>query len=418
LKKLSVTVIIPTYNYAQFIGKAIDSIVNQGYDGELEIIVIDDGSTDDTQQVLKSYIANHSVRYYYQDNAGKAAATQKGIDLATGHVIFNLDADDWFLAGKLKRTVDILINNPEVVHVASPALIVFDDSNKESIAEVFPIQWVQKVVDGSELLHYFYKNDLLFGGGSTFAARANALKAMRWSQNVDMYTDEWMIIEAFLKGHVYLINEPLSVWYIHGKNYSSDRGVNTGWQKKHERLMKSSLAILDLIKSYSYPAWLVKLYSLKSHMLALTFKEEAGTKSIEDILRIFPLLINYRWSVLQAYHIFNRILPTELLHVARKWKKLIKRAGTTTKASKSNILVLILIFGLLCYPEHLFGKSGKGLVTVNFTSEDQLPRDGLVRGVHYLTTSKLVSDGLEIEVAFILSNIFTWYHTRNAQNHA
>ncbi len=340
MNKLSVSVIIPTYNYAQFICRAIDSVLNQSYVGKLEIIVVDDGSSDNTHDVLQSYIKSKTVRYYYQENAGKAAATQKAIDLATGDIIFNLDADDWFLEGKLNRTIDILMNNPEVVHVASPALIIFDDSDKEPIAEKFPVLWVEKAVEGDKLLHYFYNNNLLFGGGSTFAARATPLKTMRWNQNVDMYTDEWMIIEAFLKGKVYLINEPLSVWFIHGKNYSSDRGMYTGWQKKHARLLKSSIAILDLIKSGSYPAWMVKLYSLKSHMLTLTFKEEAGTKSFQDILKIFPLFVSYKWSVLQAYHIPNRVFPIDLLHAVRKWKKTIKNwADENVPASKNNAVI-------------------------------------------------------------------------------
>ena len=316
----SISVIIPTFNYAHFIVKAVESIINQHYKGNVEIIVLDDGSTDNTAYVLESYIRKDVVKYYCQENAGKAAATRRAIDLATGDIIFNLDADDWFLPGKLQQTVDIFLKYPLVVHVASPAIVVFNDMKKDPTQELLPSEWLGKAVDGARLIRYFYENNILYGGGSTFSARASILKEIRWDVNVDMYTDEWLIIETFLKGQVYFINHPLSVWYVHDRNYSGDRGTNTGWQKKHERLWKSSLAILNLIEMGQYPSWLLKLYILKHKVRLLAIKEEAGTKSIGDLKSVILLLINNKWSVLKAYHIFNRLLPTRALQIGRKLK--------------------------------------------------------------------------------------------------
>src|ERR1700754_4647904 len=97
-----VTVIIPTYNYAVYIGDAVQSILQQNYPTELiEIIVVDDGSTDDTQQVLRPFIEGTNISYYYQQNKGKANATYNGIQKSKGKYIFNLDADDYFLSNKI-----------------------------------------------------------------------------------------------------------------------------------------------------------------------------------------------------------------------------------------------------------------------------------------------------------------------------
>ncbi|MFM6207508.1 glycosyltransferase family 2 protein, partial [Planktothrix sp.] len=87
-----VSVIIPTYNCDRFLPEAIDSVLMQTYQ-DYEIIVIDDGSTDQTCQVLESY--KHKIRYFYQENQGSAVARNLGIKQAQGEFIAFLDADDF-----------------------------------------------------------------------------------------------------------------------------------------------------------------------------------------------------------------------------------------------------------------------------------------------------------------------------------
>src|SRR5688500_5842068 len=99
MKSPLISVIIPTYNYGQFICQAIDSVLRSEFpQEEIEIIVIDDGSVDDTAYKAKMY--GDRVRYVTQKNLGKAWATQVGINLSRGKYIFNLDADDLFLPNK------------------------------------------------------------------------------------------------------------------------------------------------------------------------------------------------------------------------------------------------------------------------------------------------------------------------------
>lgn len=97
-----VSVIIPTYNCDRYIPQAVKSVLNQTYK-DYEIIVIDDGSTDNTSQVLEPYLGK--INYIDQENQGVAAARNKGIELATGELIAFLDADDWFFSEKLTKQV-------------------------------------------------------------------------------------------------------------------------------------------------------------------------------------------------------------------------------------------------------------------------------------------------------------------------
>ncbi len=98
------SVIICAYNYARFLPRCLESVLSQSRPAD-EIIVVDDGSTDQTQDVVTGF---RSVRYVRQKNAGKAAAFNRGFQTATGTILFHLDADDFWLPNKLECVTDIL----------------------------------------------------------------------------------------------------------------------------------------------------------------------------------------------------------------------------------------------------------------------------------------------------------------------
>ena len=99
-----VSAIIPTYNYGKYVSEAIDSILEQSYK-LIEIIVVDDGSVDNTAEVLKSY--SEKVHYIHQKNSGLSAARNTGIRMAKGEFIAFLDADDKWSPNKIKRQVEL-----------------------------------------------------------------------------------------------------------------------------------------------------------------------------------------------------------------------------------------------------------------------------------------------------------------------
>jgi glycosyltransferase involved in cell wall biosynthesis len=107
--KLKVSVIIPTYNRAHCIGEAVETVRAQAY-CPVEIIVVDDGSTDETRDVLRQYAPD--IQYIYQQNAGPPCARNRGLDSATGDVIAFLDSDDLWPADKIKHQISILNSDP------------------------------------------------------------------------------------------------------------------------------------------------------------------------------------------------------------------------------------------------------------------------------------------------------------------
>jgi glycosyltransferase involved in cell wall biosynthesis len=106
-----VSIIIPTYNRAKLLKEAVDSVLTQTY-RDLEIIVVDDGSTDETSALMATY--GERVRYIRQENAGVSAARNRGICASTGKYIGFLDDDDTYLATKIERQVEYLTKHPEI----------------------------------------------------------------------------------------------------------------------------------------------------------------------------------------------------------------------------------------------------------------------------------------------------------------
>jgi glycosyltransferase involved in cell wall biosynthesis len=106
-----ITVLINTYNYGHFVEQAIDSIVSQDFPLEkVEILVVDDGSTDNTSERVRKY--GSRIRYLYKPNGGQASALNLGIAKARGEIIALLDADDLFLPGKLARIAEAFRQDP------------------------------------------------------------------------------------------------------------------------------------------------------------------------------------------------------------------------------------------------------------------------------------------------------------------
>ncbi len=122
-----VSVIIPTYNRANYIGEAIESVLAQTYQ-DYEIIVVDDGSTDNTRKVLEQFDGH--IEYIYQENRGEAAARNTGLLVSKGEYLVLLDSDDTILPQKLERQVAFLDTHPSVGVVYSDLYFVDEDGKQ------------------------------------------------------------------------------------------------------------------------------------------------------------------------------------------------------------------------------------------------------------------------------------------------
>lgn len=154
-----VSVVIPAYNAGSFITATLDSIVNQTYPN-LEIIVVDDGSTDNTRAVVESYSSN--IQYIYQNNSGGCSSPRNhGFKYAKGELIHFFDADDLMSITNIQEKVEYILNHPDIGFVCS------DFSNfraRNDTKNTEPSHFSTCSILSSKLLNLTSENSILISG--------------------------------------------------------------------------------------------------------------------------------------------------------------------------------------------------------------------------------------------------------------
>jgi glycosyltransferase involved in cell wall biosynthesis len=196
-------VVIPAYNAAWCLEHALDSVLEQDH-RPLEIIVVDDGSSDDTPALLER--RDHELlRVIRQENRGLSAARNTGIEAAQGNYVAFLDADDWWLPGKLRAQVELMERRPEI-GFCSVATRVEDPEGR--LLQI----WKCPEWEGDFLQAIFTELAAVAGSGSGVMARRELFQkarlfdeSLRSLEDIDM----WMRLAA-VSGYA-CIDEPLAV---------------------------------------------------------------------------------------------------------------------------------------------------------------------------------------------------------------
>ena len=128
-----VSVVVTCYNYGKYLKNCLESVLNQTYKN-IEILIVDDGSTDNTAELMKNFIGTANIKYIYQNNAGQSRAKNVGIKNANGDFIAFLDADDLWCAEKIKKQISFFGKNE--VGVVYCKAKYFDEDDDEVIFEL------------------------------------------------------------------------------------------------------------------------------------------------------------------------------------------------------------------------------------------------------------------------------------------
>ena len=209
-----VTAVIPAYNAERYLRDAIDSVLGQTFPG-IEVIVVDDGSTDGTARIARSF--GDRVQYVHQENRGVSSARNRGVAMARGTFIAFLDADDVWLPNKIQAQLDLLSSVDGCVAVGC-GLHVTDASLR--IVETRP------ALPGSYERLLLMQSDGGVTSGSRLLARTDAIRQLGGCDTRMSTSADWdLVLRLFAVGHVDTVPDPLVLYREHGANMH--RGIRT-----------------------------------------------------------------------------------------------------------------------------------------------------------------------------------------------
>lgn len=262
-----VSVIIPTYNSAHFIIEAVDSVLAQTFT-DFEVLVIDDGSKDNTKEVLTEKYGN-SIQYFYKENSGVSKARNFGIEKAKGKYVAFLDSDDAWIPEKLEKQIVALEKNPANKACYSSFYLCDENLNPTGI-------------NSSERKADALTDLLLIG--NVVATPSTVIAEKELFQQVGGFDDQlsqcadWeMWIRLATKTEFIYIDEPLLKYRIHGANMSKNAAL----------LEKDTILLME--KGFALPNLPSSVKAKKNEALAKVYMVSAGTyfraKQYRDFLR-------------------------------------------------------------------------------------------------------------------------------------
>ncbi len=228
----TVSVVIPAFNAAAFVAQAVDSVLAQTWP-QCEILVINDGSTDNTLDVLMAY--GDAIRVISKPNGGLSSARNRGIEEASGRYVAFLDADDRWLPAKLSRQVAVMEQVEDVGFCSTTAQVVSPDDEPLNI-------WPCPDIQDSLLETLFRQNGAIPGSGSGVMARRDLFdtagpfdESLRSLEDIDM----WMRLAAITDYRC--IDEPLTIIVKHPDSMSRNLSVMC---ESAERVMRKNRHLL------------------------------------------------------------------------------------------------------------------------------------------------------------------------------
>ncbi len=272
----TVSVIIPTYNHANYVAESIESVLSQTYK-DYELIIVNDGSPDDTEEVLQPYIHRGQIRYICQENQGQASARNRGLSECQGKYVAFLDDDDLWPMDKLQWQVEYLEANSQCNVVGGAVVMLDNNSPRGDVCNE----------SGHSMLTYaqlFYGNP--FNSPGQVLIRKSALEGIGgfdtsiWGADdfdVFLRLAELSPIASFLKTALY--------YRLHSSNAS----------RNHLRMLQNSRTCM--LKNARRAPWRER-YTLKRrgfrwlHAYAVKILQGRGTPvRMLDQVRVFSLLV-------------------------------------------------------------------------------------------------------------------------------
>ncbi len=293
---MKVSVVIPAYNHERFIGPAIESVLQQSMQ-DFELIIVDDGSTDNTAAVIHSY-KDKRLRYFHQENQDAFNTINRGISLATGEFIAILNSDDIYTLDRLQRMLDAQESTGAVCLITD--VIPVSDEGKEFTDPAFGWNiWHQKNRNFydtcGDLYTAFLKGNFMVTTSNLFMATEAARKvgkfcSLRYLHDYDFI---FRMMLKFPEGVDYLQDEKLLYYRIHDGNTLGEAAI-TGREQDKELIRKYMLLKVPSDISAYVEAGSDRLVELQQELEDVRNTLSVVEPSVRESWRAFIAAMKYK----------------------------------------------------------------------------------------------------------------------------
>lgn len=216
---MKISVVTASYNYQDYIQEAIQSVLNQTYQ-DWEMIIVDDCSTDNSVDVIKSFKDDRIKLFVNEKNLGLKETVKRGIEKATGEWIVFLESDDILTPDNIEKKVTIAKKHPEVNLIFNDCEFFGDNYTVHnfSIALRKTRILLRKKVYPQNMFYNFYLSNKIFTFSAVMARKKDLLK-ITFNPPIDSLLDWWLWVQMAYLGKFYYISEPLTKWRLHTDSY-------------------------------------------------------------------------------------------------------------------------------------------------------------------------------------------------------
>ena len=280
-----ISFIVPVYNTGIYIKKCLDSIINQTFKEEIEIILINDGSTDNSDELIKEYIENSNskdlMKYYTKENEGIAKTRNFGIDKANGEYIFFVDSDDYIDKETIKMLKPYIDNDIDIIKFKLQRI----DKNNNILEKVDGP--VFEETSGEEAFNMLYSEDVLLDSPCVYVIKRNMFTQNNFKFNRTYHEDFGLIPLIILKAKSFVSIPDYLYYYVQGENsITRNDDYNKTIKKFEDALYHYDNAIekIDKMNLNRKSKENAKIFYTNSVILKLyEIKEEDKNKFIKEI---------------------------------------------------------------------------------------------------------------------------------------
>ncbi|MGQ9618648.1 MAG: glycosyltransferase family 2 protein [Candidatus Aminicenantia bacterium] len=306
-----VSIVINNYNYARFLKESIDSALNQTYQKN-EIIVVDDGSQDESRKIIKSY--GGRIIPVFKENGGQASAMNAGFRLSSGEWICFLDSDDKWLPEKISKIIEKANRNPDAIMIYHKVQQISSEGNL--IGKPLPSRLFRGNIE---------KMVLRSGGWWMFPPNsANCFRRDFLQKVMEIPEDEFRICaDAYLAdlapffGRIDSINAVLALYRLHGANYwSRDEGLKESrtsiipYLRKKYLMYENRVRILNLtLEKFGFE----KRVSLKNHWPYQRLRFLLGDDISLFLICLIAIRFPFHVTIFEKLRVIAWILKNRLL---------------------------------------------------------------------------------------------------------